>query len=145
MPIESIAFNKEAHDLLAAAGLPMADLADSGNGPQLFGYLEKGRLIGVVGIEALGLVGLLRSLAVHEDYQNCGRGRSLVAHAETWAVQKDIQRLYLLTISAADFFAKLGYTILTRAEAPKAIAATTQFAGLCPASSTFMVKDLCCS
>lgn len=143
MPIEAIDYSEEVQALLSVAGLPTADLAAAGaGGLKLFGFHDKGRLTGVVGIELLGSVGLLRSLAVHEDFQKSGRGRSLVAHAEAWAIRNGIQRLYLLTVSAADFFEKIGYVMAKRMEAPAAIAGTAQFAGLCPSSSTFMVKFL---
>jgi amino-acid N-acetyltransferase len=69
-------------------------------------------------------------------------GVSLVSGAETWAAGQGVKILYLLTTTAAGFFARLGYVAAPRSAAPAAIAATAQFAGLCPASSTFMCKVL---
>ena len=56
--------------------------------------------------------------------------------------KQGIKTLYLLTTTAAQFFAKRGYEAVPRSEAPAAIAATAQFSDLCPASSAFMRKAL---
>ena len=85
---------------------------------------------------------MLRSLAVEPEHRNSGLGISLVSDAETWAAERGVETLYLLTTTAAQFFARLGYEAVPRFEAPAAIAATAQFSGLCPASSTFMRKVL---
>lgn len=66
----------------------------------------------------------------------------LVSNAETWAAAQGVKTLYLLTTTAVAFFVRLGYEVISRSEAPLAIAATGQFAALCPASSTFMRKVL---
>lgn len=141
MRAEPISLNKEVEALLTDTGLPVSDLQDS-RSLYLFGLRLDGRLVGVVGIEVYGAVGLLRSLAVAEAHRSAGHGRALVAHAETWASEQGVKTLYLLTTTAAAFFARLGYEAIPRSEAPAAIAATSQFAGLCPSSSTFMRKVL---
>ena len=98
--------------------------------------------MGVVGVEVYGSVGLLRSLAVEPSHRKSGLGVSLVSNAETWAAEQGVETLYLLTTTAAQFFARRGYEAVPRSEAPAAIAATAQFSDLCPASSTFMRKVL---
>lgn len=67
---------------------------------------------------------------------------TLVSNAETKAAEQGVESLYLLTTTAAQFFARLGYEAVPRSEAPAVIAATAQFSELCPASSTFMRKVL---
>lgn len=66
----------------------------------------------------------------------------LVGEAERRARAAGVGVLYLLTTTAAGFFERLGYRQTDRAAAPREIAATRQFSGLCPASSAFMVKSL---
>jgi len=141
MRIEAISLDDEVAALLAAAQLPVSDLRTS-RSLNLLGVRDAGRLVGVVGIEVYGEVGLLRSLAVESAHRNAGVGMSLVFDAETWAAGHGVKTLYLLTTTAAGFFAGLGYVAAPRSNAPAAIAATAQFAGLCPASSTFMCKVL---
>jgi amino-acid N-acetyltransferase len=53
-----------------------------------------------------------------------------------------VRTLFLLTTTAEGFFARLGYLHATRDVAPPAIRSTKEFAGICPASSAFMSKQL---
>ena len=127
--------------LLAAHHLPTADLGP-GTTVRLAGWVEGGRVLGVVGLETFGPVALLRSLAVAGAARGRGLGAALVAHAEQAAVALGAADAYLLTETAEGFFARRGYRRVDRAAAPPAIARTSQFAGLCPASAVFMAKVL---
>lgn len=141
MRAENISLNTEVDALLTEAQLPVSDLSSSLS-LSLLGMRESGRLVGVVGIEVYGAVGMLRSLAVASARRNTRLGVSLVSNAEALAAERGVKTLYLLTSTAAEFFARLGYEAIPRSEAPAAIAATTQFSDLCPASSTLMRKVL---
>ena len=99
-------------------------------------------LVGSAGLEAYGEAGLLRSLAVDEPHRGTGLGKRLVEALEEHAKEAGVRELYLLTTTAEDFFAGLGYRRITREEAPASIAGTAQFAELCPTSSSFMIKRL---
>jgi amino-acid N-acetyltransferase len=140
-PIEPVDFDADVESLLAGADLPTADLALRRD-LRLFGVRQADRLVGVIGVERHGDTGLLRSLAVAPDHRGAGLGASLVSHAEAWAAAHGIRALYLLTTTAAEFFASRGYQPVPRAGAPLAIAETPQFSELCPASSAFMRKSL---
>lgn len=140
-PIEAIAERREILPLLEQCGLPVADIAP-GPRQEFFGIRGADSLNGLVGIERYGAVGLLRSLAVRPDRRGQGLGQQLVACAEQYAASRGVSSLFLLTTSAADFFAQLGYDRAIRDEAPPAIRESTQFSGVCPASSTFMSKQL---
>lgn len=144
MNIEPVQLNPQVEALLAQAGLPVADLREA-IGLQLFAMRADERLTGVVGIEVHGTAGLLRSLAVDTPNRNGGHGKALVSHVESWAAQRGIKALYLLTTTAAEFFVHLGYDATPRSAAPPAIAGTAQFTGLCPSSSIFMRKALAAS
>jgi len=69
-------------------------------------------------------------------------GSGLVAHAERHAREQGVQSLYLLTTTAEKFFLRRGYTRIPREDAPAAIKSTKEFSGICPVSSSFMVKKL---
>ena len=138
--VQPVEFNDEVAALLRASGLP----SDDAGAPQvqLLGCRRSRRLAGVVGLELYGSVGLLRSLAVADSSRGRGLGQALVAHAEKVAARSGVRTLYLLTTTAADFFSRLGYARAPRESAPAAIAATTQFTGVCPASAAFLSKSL---
>lgn len=127
--------------LLEAAKLPTEDL----DAARLDGFLvarEDAAVIGSVGVERYGDVGLLRSLAVADDARDRGLGGHLTAAAEALATQLGIRTLYLLTTTAGSYFESQAYRSAARADAPAAIASTPQFSGLCPSSSMFMSKNL---
>ena len=97
---------------------------------------------GLVGLEHFGDVALLRSLVVAPDRRSRGEGLALLEHAERAARARGVKSLYLLTTTAENFFAKRGYVRVPRESAPRAIQATREFAGICPASSAFMCRNL---
>ena len=127
--------------LLAAAGLPVADLTAAHLG-DFWGCGDGANPIGVVGLEVYGTVALLRSLAVAPDGQGRGLGSALLAHAERVARQRGIAALYLLTTTAEAFFIRRGYVRIPRETAPSALHRTTEFAALCPASAVCLTKTL---
>lgn len=127
--------------LLDASGLPTGDL----QGRDLPGFLvarDDHAVLGVAGVEASGEAGLLRSVAVAPAARGSGLGAALVAAAEASALQGGTRTLYLLTTTAPDFFARLGYERIGRDQAPPDIAASAEFARLCPASAVCMRKYL---
>ncbi|MEO8747448.1 MAG: arsenic resistance N-acetyltransferase ArsN2 [Rhodanobacter sp.] len=139
--IHSIAFDPAAAALLGANSLPTDDLAGALN-VVLFGHGSGRSLAGVVGLEMFGPDVLLRSLVVAEASRGSGLGAALVAHAERYAVEHGARRLYLLTTTAEGFFERHGFARAVRSDAPHGIASSREFSGLCPASSTCMVKYL---
>ncbi len=130
------------HSLLTAAGLPATDVSEAAL--ITFFVTERDRCVidGCVGLEGYGRVGLLRSLAVTPAAQKAGVGHALVAVVEATAMLRGIDRLYLLTTTASDFFARSGYEIASRAAAPHAVQQSMQFSMLCPASAVCMSKNI---
>jgi amino-acid N-acetyltransferase len=103
---------------------------------------EKGQIIGVVGVEVIGRLGLLRSLAVDPRYRRRGFASRLAKRAEECAASLKIEALYLLTLTAEGFFAKRGYQRVERDSVPSSVQGTAEFKNLCPASAVCMVKYL---
>ncbi|MGD1906881.1 MAG: arsenic resistance N-acetyltransferase ArsN2 [Leptolyngbyaceae cyanobacterium] len=127
--------------LLSACDLPTADLK-SRHFDHFWGWGSVEDPQGVIGLELYDSVALLRSLAVAAEVRGTGVGKALVAAAEDYAQTEGVQALYLLTTTAAEFFARLGYGLADRDSAPESIKATREFSGLCPSSATFMMKQL---
>ena len=128
-------------NLLDAAGLPHADLTAE----HLDHFLllrDGGAVAGSVGLEVLGEDALLRSLAVAPSRRGEGLGRWLVEAAEARARREGVAALWLLTETAAPFFARLGYQTAERSAAPPRIQATAEFDALCGASAVCMMKRL---
>lgn len=123
---------------LDAVGLPYDDVREAG---RLF-YSSEGPHPSFVGLEAFGGDALLRSLVVHPAARGKGVGRSMVEALLDEATESGIERLWLLTTTAEDFFAAIGFAPVAREAAPASIQATLEFRDLCPASATFMKLDL---
>jgi amino-acid N-acetyltransferase len=140
-PIHACPEEAAVRALLAAAGLPVADLT-AAHLDDFWGCGESLDLIGVVGLEVYGTVALLRSLAVAPDGQGRGLGSALLAHAERAARQRGVQALYLLTTTAEAFFVQRGYVRIPREAAPPILRQTAEFAALCPVSAACLTKAL---
>jgi len=140
-PISTRPSLKVASALLASAELPTEDLTDE-HCRHFFFLGDPESPTGLVGLELLGDIALLRSLVVTPGERRSGAGSALVEHAEEHARSRGVRSLYLLTTTAEAFFAKRGYARAVRDTAPAAIRATREFAGICPASSAFMCKQL---
>lgn len=126
---------------LEKAKLPVDDLG--GEGQRYFTLLDaSGTAFGYGGLEGQGADQLIRSLIVYPPMRGKGAGRALVRLLEAQARQDGAQRLWLLTNDAEKYFMRLGYKIVDRTEAPKAITRTKQFAKLCPASAKLMMREL---
>jgi len=125
---------------LDAARLPTDDLNEPGH--RLFELSDEDGPIGFVGIEGDGPNRLLRSLVVLPSRKRLGHGGLLVAHAEAVARRDGVERLHLLTTTAADFFRARGYRDADRAAALEAIRSTRQFSTLCPGSAAYFVKEI---
>jgi amino-acid N-acetyltransferase len=126
--------------LLLAQGLPASDITDVHLEHFFIG--SDGSPTGLVGVEISGIDALLRSLVVTDSARTQGIGTSLVLRAEDYAASHSVAAMYLLTTTAESFFERRGYRRVDRAQAPRAIQSTPEFASLCPASSAFMIKQL---
>ncbi|MBL8202682.1 MAG: GNAT family N-acetyltransferase [Blastocatellia bacterium] len=66
-----------------------------------------GKIIGCIGLERHAKIGLLRSLAVHPDYQRHKIGTRLTYALLDIAAKDNLTEMVLLTTTAKDFFAKV--------------------------------------
>jgi len=128
-----------AIEMLGLAGLPTRDL--SIRHLALVAESEAG-IVGVVGLETFGDVGLLRSLIVSPNARGSGIGRLLVESLELSARKRSIRELWLLTVDADQFFSKLNYEVRQRAFAPEVIRNSQEFSALCPDDAVLMTKSL---
>jgi amino-acid N-acetyltransferase len=79
---------------------------------------------------------------VAEEYRSQGTGKALVEKLVAAAREAGDGELYLLTLTADRFFARLGFDRVDRAVVPDAIRGTTEFESICPVSSTCMKKEI---
>jgi N-acetylglutamate synthase-like GNAT family acetyltransferase len=127
--------------LIRASELPLAVVHDKF--PEAYTVLRRrDQLVGVAALEVHGRAALLRSVAVAAGERGHGTGIALVAERLAAAMSRGVERVYLLTTTAAPFFHRLGFTPAVRGEAPAELRASPEFAAICPASATCMRVDL---
>lgn len=121
--------------LLAANGLPSNLTPES---LTAFLVAEQQTIIGVIGLEIDGSSALLRSMAVASQARKAGVAAALVAGALQVAQHAGVREIYLLTETAATYFAKCGFTSVERAVVPPSLLKNSGLDRACPTSSTCM-------
>ena len=127
-------------DLLVARALPTEGVEDHLQDFLVAG--EGGSLLGCAGFEHYGQIGLLRSVAVASSVAGRGLGHALVEAVISRAGSEGVETLYLLTTTARDYFSRMGFEVITRAELPGALGASAELRGACPASAVAMRRFL---
>lgn len=136
---------ERVRDLLADARLPIMDLDRGAPDQSRVEFLVAENvdgIVGAIGLQAFGNVGLLRSLVLAPSIRGAGHGSRLLAALEAAARARGVDELLLLTETAAPFFSKHGYVVADRGAAPASIRETAEFRALCPATATCMSKRL---
>ena len=103
---------------------------------------SNGEVVGCAGAEVYGAVALVRSVAIAPGLQKQGIGRLLVERLLHEARSRDIAALYLLTVTAPEYFAQYGFKRMKIEDAPQALKASAEFQGACPACAALMSLTL---
>ncbi|MEZ5320034.1 MAG: arsinothricin resistance N-acetyltransferase ArsN1 family A [Vicinamibacterales bacterium] len=130
------------HALVDAAKLPTVGLTATAlddHGPGLVA-VRGATVVGSAVVEVYDGHGLLRSVAVAPDLRGTGLGQALVQAADDLSRDRGLARLFLLTETAAAFFAGLGFLPVARARVPAAVQASLEFSSVCPASALVMAR-----
>lgn len=122
--------------LVHASGLP---IPGAGDPPVEFvAAVRAGEIAGCAGWERHGAQALIRSVAVMPSARGSGIGRLLIERARAELVARGVRDLTLVTLSAAEFFSRLGFRAIARDDVPEAVRASPEFAMHCCASGTWM-------
>lgn len=124
----------EIESIISGARLPLDGLRSQF--PTAFVVARHaGAIIGVAALERYGDTGLLRSVAVLPAQQNLGVGKQLITDRLEHARRAGVQQVFLLTTTAADYFARLGFRPAERGRVPALMAESPEFTGACPSSA----------
>ena len=126
--------------LVSVASLPSDGLSEAFEAGVVLRDGE--RLLAAAAVERYGPDGLLRSVVVAPERRGEGLGRMIVEGAEALAREVGIERLYLLTETAAAWFPRLGYTPIERADAPAAVRGSIEFTTACASTAVAMCRTL---
>lgn len=100
------------------------------------------KIVGVIGVEGYGRVGLLRSLCVDQAYRGQGVAKMLNEKILAYAHMRKMDRLYMFTWDAEKFASKLGFHKIDKKRIPKSIRSTWQFRSFSPYSVVCMMKKI---
>lgn len=126
--------------LLHSVNLPGSDLESAPI--HFFGIKENNELIATSALEICGSNAILRSIAIHPDFQKSGYGKQIVKFLEKRAIELGINKFFLLTTTAETFFKKLEYQPVKRESCPDEIISSAPFRGICPSTATCLFKNL---
>jgi len=117
----------EVLELLSAVDLPHEGVKEHLDG-FLIARSGGGRLVGCVGLEQYGELGLLRSAAILPEYQGQFIGSKLVQRLLKNAARDGITEVVLLTTTAKDYFqTKFGFQEKRRARYQKRLATSPEW------------------
>lgn len=125
-------------DLLRAAKLPTDGVETSLSS---FVVAESGDgVAGCGGLEIAGRDALLRSVAVASSHRGRGLGERIASRLLADARERQLDSVWLLTETAAEFFPRFGFRRVARERAPDGLKATAEFTHCCPASAVAMAR-----
>ncbi len=128
-------------NLLREAGLPESGVTDFLSRGYVIAESD-GCVVGAAGVESYNEAGLLRSVVVSPSQRGTGLGRKLVLDRLNWAGRNGLHTMYLLTETAPEFFAHLGFEARPRESAPDGIRSSNEFSKVCPESAAFMARSI---
>lgn len=124
----------EVRALAAQCELPVEGIADQF--PRGYVVARRGAtMVGAAGLETYDASGVLRSVMVAPGERSTGLGVALTANRLVDARERSLDAVYLLTTTAAPFYARFGFQDFPRPEVPAAIAQSPEFASICPSSA----------
>jgi amino-acid N-acetyltransferase len=126
--------------LLSNNKLPVKDI--NKELPHFILAKKEDQLVGSIGIEKYGTIGLLRSLSTDALFQQQGIASQLLEELLALCQSEGIQSVYLLTETAKSFFEKRGFAITERSAAPDPIKNSSEFSELCPSTAVLMKKEV---
>ena len=130
----------EIVEILKVNNLPYNDVAESD-----IDFLiaqQDNKIIGCIGLQKINREGLLRSFAVLDEFKNLGIGKNLFDELLAYAKNSGVSTLHLLTTTADQYFKRNGFVNAERKSAPEEMQKTSEFSGICPSSSVYMILNL---
>lgn len=82
------------------------------------------KIVGAIGLEIYGNIGLLRSFVVDKALRNKKIGDTLILSLFNYSFEQGIKTLYLLTITAEKYFLKYEFQVENKDNLPKLIKQT---------------------
>ena len=131
----------DIHQLLQMVNLPIGGVKEHIDN---FLVLKDNSAIvkGCIGLELYSEYALLRSAAVHPENQNQGIGKKLTEAIIAYAKKIQIQKLFLITNTAEEYFRKKGFTVIQENEIPASVKQSVEFTFQCAKTGKTMMLEI---
>jgi amino-acid N-acetyltransferase len=123
--------------MLSAAQLPLEGAAAAFE--RGFVAADDDRVVGAAALECYEDGALLRSVVVDPSARGQGLGMRLTMAGLEEARSLALPAVYLLTTTAEEFFLKLGFVRISRADVPASLLGSAEFQSACPATASLLV------
>lgn len=144
---EQLTFNKinnedvnDAKTLLKENNLCYTDIPKENL--DIFKVLDSNVIVGYLGLEHYGSDAVLRAVVIKDNFRGLNLGRTMTLSGIDAAREMGIESLYLLTLTAKDFFSKLGFKVMARKDVPEAVGKSEEFLNFCPDTAICMMLSL---
>lgn len=108
----------------------------------IFKVLDNNMIVGYLGLEHYGSDAVLRAVVIKDNLRGLKLGRKMTLLGIDAARSRGIKSLYLLTITAKNFFSKFGFKVMVRKDVPEAVGKSEEFLNFCPDTATCMMLSL---
>ena len=108
----------------------------------IFKVLDSNVIVGYLGLEHYGSDAVLRAVVIKDNFRGLNLGRTMTLLGIDAAKDMGIKSLYLLTITAKDFFSKLGFKVMLRKDVPEAVGKSEEFLNFCPDAAICMMLSI---
>ncbi|MCZ6706157.1 MAG: GNAT family N-acetyltransferase [Bacteroidetes bacterium] len=115
--------------LLVATGLAPDGIDD--HLPTILIAEHEHQIVATAALEIYNDSALLRSVAVDPDVRGTGVGKRITMEAINLAQRLEIDRLFLLTDTAGEFFPKFGFRVVSRLVIPDLVKSSIEFTSMC--------------
>jgi len=108
----------------------------------IFKVLDSNMIVGYLGLEHYGSDAVLRAVVIKDNFRGLNLGRTMTLLGIDAARDMGFKSLYLLTITAKDFFSKFGFKVMARKDVPEAVGKSEEFLNFCPDTAICMMLSL---
>lgn len=125
--------------LLEENGLPIADIETN---IDFYIGIENNHIVVTGGLEPAGEDVIMRSIAVAENFKGKGFGAKMTRYLIGIAKKNKSNTVFLLTMTAENYFPKFGFIAVKRESAPEPIKNSSEFTTVCPDSAILMKLEI---
>ena len=129
-------------NLLTLVNLPFEGVKEHISNFFVYKDKQSNSVNGCIGLELYSRYALLRSAAVHPENQGQGIGKKLTEKIISHAIEIGVEKIFLITNTAENYFKKKGFTIIPMSKVPEEVKRSVEFTFQCAKTGVVMTLDI---